>query len=187
MKTPRSRQRKLRPATAVEAADLQGQLQVLTERANAGDAVALAGLDIFLDQHPELWHQVGNLGNLTIRAWITAISGKNCLLYLSLLREVESWLRDLLGEDPTPTEKVVGDTAAVAWLGLRRLELQLSKTSDETRVGEAIHARLETATRRLSVTLKMLSQVRSEALPTAPAATIAGPRLYKPPRTRRAA
>ena len=39
-------------------------LKALAGRANAGDRQALAGLRCMMDEHPEIWQHIGDLGGL---------------------------------------------------------------------------------------------------------------------------
>lgn len=182
MQKPRTRKSKPRPAAPAEADALRTRLATLTERANAGDTVALAELRAFLDDHPEVWQQVGDLNRLSIRYWSSLLSGGNALQRESIGRYIEQWKAELAGPAATRAEQALIDTAAVAKLAVAHAECAAASSSESLDAAVFKVKRLDSGVRRLNSTLKLLIQVRSAhpagLVPTAPSP--AGPRAGRP-------
>jgi hypothetical protein len=48
---------------------IAAELRALVQRAQAGDTSALPRIRAVLDDHPEVWHYLGDLSGLVERAW----------------------------------------------------------------------------------------------------------------------
>jgi hypothetical protein len=167
-------------AGAKEAVRLRRQLQVLTERANAGDRQALAELRQLLDSHPEIEQHVGDLARLAEAAWIEHVVGKDTLVNESVKRQVAELKRNLSGERPTTLETLVVDLVGINYLAERHAEI--TAAADTTSLQEAVFRlkRSESVQRRYLSSLKLLANLRA-LLPQglAPEGTL---RLFDPER-----
>jgi hypothetical protein len=87
-----------------------------------------------------------------------------------LTTDLNRYAAEVAGPNPTPLERVLAQTAALAWLALRAYEVK--SAFDQIPGKPLAHAdshqrRIDRANRRLMSTLKMLATVRRLAVPTA--------------------
>lgn len=113
----------------------------------------------------------------TMDSWVTgrlidwAAGGKKSDQTKALLREeLESYVSELAGPDPSPVERSLAHTAALCWFALRLHEAQYSGAStsgDNITIKQADwhQRRIDGAHRRYLATLKTLASVRKLALP----------------------
>ena len=99
------------------------QFGELVNKANAGDAVSLASLRHYLDEHPEIWQSVGNLSQHVQENHISKIAAGNQLAAESLRKRAEWFRKDLAGPNPSSLEKVAIDSVMAAWFELHFVEL----------------------------------------------------------------
>ncbi len=188
MAAPRSRQTKSRPATPAEATDLGARLAALAARANA-DPAGLADLRAFLDDHPEVWRQAGDLNRASADRWTDLLACGNALYKESVTRFVADWKGRLGGADPTPTETALVDAAAAARLAMAHAEAQATAPAASLAQAGFQVKQLDAATRRYAAALKLLAQVRAaDPRGLTPVVTPAAglPRLHVPPGRRKA-
>src|SRR5205085_4883208 len=74
----------------------------LIERANAGDESVSAELASFLDQHPEIWRQTGDLCWHATEAIIGLAAGKSLLGKESLKRKMDEMRAEVLEGSACP-------------------------------------------------------------------------------------
>ncbi len=96
--------------------DEMGTVQALLSRAQRGDVSVLPELQRYLDEHPVLWLEIGNLGIQTERCWIQLISSEDLLLAESLRRTIRQLRVQLVGSTPSPMLQMMGQRAIIAWL-----------------------------------------------------------------------
>jgi hypothetical protein len=181
MQKPRTRKRKPRLATPEEVADLRAKLMALNERANTGDVDALIELKAFLDEHPEVWRMVGDLNRVSTESWTTVLANGDALHKESFARFANEWKSELVGPDASATEKALADAAAVARLALTHAERLAARESGSTNVAALKVKRLNAASHRFTMTLKLLVQVRStypKGLSSPASVAVGLPRLY---------
>jgi hypothetical protein len=87
-----------------------------------------------------------------------------------LREELEEYASSLAGPNPTPIERTLSETAALAWFALRLHELQFVGGATSERgltLAQSEHhqRRIDRAHRRLMSTLKTLAAVRRLGLP----------------------
>jgi hypothetical protein len=80
--------------------------------------------------------------------------------------ELRAYAAELAGPAPTPIERTLSETAAVAWFAVRYVEAIVFTAGDRT-LNQADYdiRRLDAAHRRYLATLRTLAQVRKMALP----------------------
>ena len=88
----------------------------------------------------------------------------------ALRHDLEQMAAELVGTDPSPVERLLGETAAMAWFALRLAEAQHIGGATSERglsVAQSDHhqRRVDRAHRRLMATLKTLATVRRLANP----------------------
>ena len=140
-------------------------LEALLERANAGDPGALAGVHEFLDRNPQLWRAVGDLAGHAEAAWTEVIGGGNALIAGSVKREADRLRGELLGDHPSPVERMLVDQVVVSHLELRYLQVRAAEAPGTTS-GQVASAtrRLDSAQRRYLAALKSLETIRKLAI-----------------------
>lgn len=114
------------PTSAVPAG-----LQDLVSRAQAGDATVLPQIRDYLDSHPQVWQQVGDLGTNTLNIWMGLIAGKNTLVKESLARTVESMRADLGGPHPSLLEELLVKRIISEWLQGEYADSMLAQVVDQ--------------------------------------------------------
>lgn len=139
-------------------------LEELADRANSGERGGLIQLRKFLDEHPEAWTTVGNLGRQAEQIWIDMIASHDQLMIESIKRQLASMKEQLAGSHPTVIEKLLIDQVACAWLALKHAEIQLPKTGDTSKQGTLLLKRAESAQRRYLGAIKMLTTLRARLL-----------------------
>src|SRR5262245_41680555 len=140
------------------------ELRALAKRAQAGDAAALLRLRELLDAHPEVWRQVGDLAALAERAWLAVLAGNNPLTVEAMGRSVAAMKAELLGERPTPVERLLVEQVIARWMEVKYCEATSAdpgRRSPEP-PGLAL-TRLESAQKRHLGAIKALADVRRRA------------------------
>jgi hypothetical protein len=131
------------PGAAVAPPDsgVQGldSLETMLDRANAGDAAALAVLRKALELRPGLLGQTGDLAHQCEQAWLQLIAGTQEVFKESLSRHLKTLRRELggsLGERPQgepaaggdgargvpPLERLLIDRIALNWMATHHAE-----------------------------------------------------------------
>jgi hypothetical protein len=101
----------------------QDRLVELVNKANGGNAAALAALRQYLDEHAEIWQKVGDLSQHVQENHIRKIANGN-LLGAETLRKRAEWMRkDLAGPNPSSLEKVAVDNVMAAWFERHYVDL----------------------------------------------------------------
>jgi hypothetical protein len=136
-------------------------LKALVEKANTGDRAAVAGLGEFLDANPQVWRRVGDMAGHAEAAWVAVIARGDSLIAGSVQREADRLRGDLLGDRPTPAERMLVDQAVVTHLELRHHQARAAAAPGST-PGQAsmLAKRLDGAQRRHLAALKTLELVR---------------------------
>jgi hypothetical protein len=136
-------------------------LKALVAKANAGDAGAIAGVREFLDANPQIWRAVGDMAAHAEGAWVELIGRGDRLLGEALSREADRLRADLLGDHPSPVERMLVDQVVVSHLELRYLQVRAAEAPGTTS-GQVASAtrRLDSAQRRYLAALKSLETVR---------------------------
>lgn len=139
------------------------QVNTLLPAANAGDQNAITELRQVLDQHPELWNSIGDLGKQAELALVEAAVGNSTFAKTAVLRKLDNLRAELLADSTSPIERLLADRVAVTWLALaiaegvyyRSLADGLDQHEDEWQ-----QKRVERAQRRHVAAVKSLAQVR---------------------------
>jgi hypothetical protein len=146
-----------RPRTQAE------ELQEIVRRASGGDEASLAALRRVLDHHPEIWMTVGNVSSLAERAWVDLLSSNSLLAAESLSRNLRRLKAGLAGPSPTPTETMLVDMIGVRFLAAQHAEYTAAQQGGSLEQARFRLRRAESAQKRFTSSLKMLTLVRSLA------------------------
>jgi hypothetical protein len=136
-------------------------LKALVERANQGEQLALDELRSFLDENPQVWKVVGDLGRMAENAWVKLIACQDSLAAESIRRQLAQIKEELVGELPPMIEKLLGDQVAVTLLEVKHLETLSAGQSGTIGQAALLLRRLESAQRRHNSAIRSLVVTRN--------------------------
>ena len=136
-------------------------LKSLIDRANQGEQAALDDLRDFLDENPQVWKVVGDLGRMAENAWVKLVSGADSLAVESIRRQVAQIKEELVGEAPSMIEKLLGDQVAMTLLEVKHLEMLSTGTAGNISQATLLLRRLESAQRRHNASIRSLVVTRN--------------------------
>lgn len=142
------------------------QLAELVTKASRGDRSVLPAMRRVLDDKPELWQFLGDLGHRSKMAWIDLASGENELRRETLTRQVEALQRELEGPSPSALERLLAERVVGGWLEFHCLDPALNKKEDLTVAqAEFYDRRRDRAHHRLLAAMRTLATVRRLVIP----------------------
>ncbi len=145
-------------------ANLADALKRVRRRANAGDLRAREVLKTFLDAHPEIWSEVGNLARHAELALVEAASGNEWFTSEAIKREAARMRRTLAGSSPTPLETMAVERVVLTWLQLQFAEARFMETQRDLQWARYWLRRQEQADKLHRFAVKTLATIR-ELLP----------------------
>ena len=153
------------PGTGAEAERIMG----LVRRAEQGETQVVPELRKVLDHYPRLWQEAGDLARVTESVWLQQMAGTNAFLRESVSRRAKALRRDLLGDAPTPLERLLVDRVVCTWLGLHYAESKHAGTMQEQtfQQGEYYQERIVRYQRMHLAAVRALAQLRRVAVTVA--------------------
>jgi hypothetical protein len=145
----------------------------LRERANRGDPAAQAELKQWLDSHPTVWRQLGDLAHHAQMEFIRLVAKGDCLFSESIKRRAEELRREIAGPFPTPLELVITERIVAAYLQSLYIDGQVALTDAELPKARLWLQRQLQANRLLCAATKSLLLVRELLPPEGPPAELA--------------
>lgn len=137
------------------------RLQDAVKRANQGDQEAVAWVRQFLDANPDIWRRIGDLARIAERAWIELLTNKDVLAAEAIQRQLNQLKTDLLGENPGPIEKLLGDEVVATYLETRFLQTLAADSPAKTASGtNEWLKRAESAQKRHLASVRSLVEIR---------------------------
>jgi len=133
----------------------------LVARSNAGEPDAVDRLRRAFDDRPEVRAQLGDLSRLCERTWVGLIRGGGGLCEQAVRLQLAELKAGLLGENPTPLERMLVDHAAVSYLADCDAQLRAASPPSSPQVDAARLKRAESTQRRLLNSLKTLAVLRA--------------------------
>jgi hypothetical protein len=82
-------------------------LRELVGRAQQGDVTVLPRLKEFLDAHPQVWQELGDLALHAREALIRLVAGDNLLVGECVRRDLAALEAELAGPSPSPLERIL--------------------------------------------------------------------------------
>jgi len=161
-----------------QARRLRLRLELLNARANAGEPGALAELEAFLKDQPEVLAAAGDLARHAEKAWIDLTVGEDMFTRIAVASQIERLKAELAGPDPSPLGKLLVDHVVVAHLAGRQAELSATQTAGSIPQAAFRLKKAESAQRRFLLASKALATF--QALQPRATRTVKGPRLYDP-------
>jgi hypothetical protein len=144
------------------------RVNTLLPAANAGDRDATKELRQVLDEHPELWSSIGDLGKQAELALVEAAVGNGTFAKTAVQRKLDTLRDELLGESSSPIERLLVDRVTVTWLALAIAEGVYNRSLADglDAFEEDWHQkRVERAQKRHLAAVKTLAQVRKLGTP----------------------
>jgi hypothetical protein len=144
------------------------QVNTLLPAVNAGDLAAQRELRAILEETPELWSEIGNLGRHAETALVRVAAGDNSVIRESIVRKLDTLRRDVTGAHPSVLERLLADRIAISWLSLTVAEGTYHQALERGlgRADDTFHQqRIERAQRRYLAAIKALAQVRKLGVP----------------------
>ena len=134
----------------------------IVARANDGEAEALSALHRLLDQHPQIWKQVGDLNRHAVTTLINMIADGNTLLQQAIAKSIEQLVSDLTEtETPSMIEQLLISQVVCTWLECQLAISFLADLGGETLVRSRFHLKLqESSQRRFSSSVLALQHYR---------------------------
>ena len=154
---------------------LNEELRMLVSRATRGDPQAVPALRKYLQEHPEVWQNVGDLAQLAADQQLTLVCSGNVLLRESLLLQLEAFKQQLVEAPGSPLETILIDRIAVCWLQANAADVILAQNHQANpSQWDFMQRRAERAQKNLLAAVKELCAVRkllreTQAKPLRPA------------------
>jgi hypothetical protein len=106
-----------------EMPQVMEQIKSLRESVHQGDPSALPRLRAFLDEHPEVWHQLGDLGWHVRESLLEMAGGKDSTAVESIRRKMHELHEGLIGESTSPAVRLLAENCVICWVQLNVAEL----------------------------------------------------------------
>jgi len=133
----------------------------LVRRANAGDANATTYLHRMLDEHPEIWQQLGDLAVHAEASLLTLVAGTDQLARASISRKLQALREELSGPSPSLLVRMAVDRVVIAWLMIQYVDTLMGSTATAPAAKTNVIMRWQDqAGRRYSAAVKALIDVR---------------------------
>jgi hypothetical protein len=141
-------------------------IRSLTERAAAtGNKQAADVLAAWLRRHPEMRETVRQLDDLCTQAeiaWVSALAGKDIVRERAVRDEIERMKGELLGEAPSPLDRVMVSNFIVAYLANQHAAIAAARPAEHSAVAAARDRRAESTQRRLLLAMKGMTLIREK-------------------------
>lgn len=129
--------------------------------ANDGDCAAIDTLAKLLDDHPQLWQQVGDLAKNSEMLLILKVAGNDCLTRESIARQVKTMRETMTSPRPSPMEKLLIDQIIICFLQQQYVNIQHPTAGDvDIPAGRFILQQRESAQRMFNAAQNALTTFR---------------------------
>jgi hypothetical protein len=143
------------------------ELQALAARAKEGHLEVLPQLREFLDNHPEIWEQCGDVARHALDSWFDLIAGPDLVAKESLARKAVVIEAEVAGPMPSPLERLLAKRVVACWLQVSHADAMVAQAGNvSVRVADFARRRQDSAHRRLVTAIGALATVR-KLLPAA--------------------
>ena len=88
----------------------------LRERASRGDREATTELLPFLDQHPQLQEQLGDLSKVALNRWLDLVAGRDEIAKRTTHAKVKELIGSLQQNKDDPLEQLLARQIGLLWL-----------------------------------------------------------------------
>jgi hypothetical protein len=131
-------------------------------QANDGVPGAVESLRELLEEHPQIWQQVGDLNRHTVMTLVRMIAGENILIQQSITKAVAQLVDDLADTAaPVMAEKLLISRVVCSWLECQLAITVSANLGTESLVRSRFHLKLrESSQRRFESSVLALQQFR---------------------------
>jgi hypothetical protein len=152
------------------------ELRELVGRAQQGDVTVLPRLKEFLDGHPEVWQELGDLARHAEEAMIRLVAGDNLFVGECIRRDLAALREELAGPSPSPLEHILVQRVVLCRLQAHAADLEAARLDQGVNPhGPHAQRRQDAAHKRLLAAVKQLAVVRKLLAPSLPPITLALP------------
>jgi hypothetical protein len=144
------------------------EVSQLIGKAEKGDRKALPALRQWLDEHPHVVQNCGDLAKVTLDSLVTAVCGtKNLILPEIIKRKMHAMRQELTGPEPSPVDRLLVERIVLCWLHLHYAEARYAQNMQELtlRQSEFHQKRITIAQNRYLSAIRTLAQVRRLGVP----------------------
>jgi hypothetical protein len=132
----------------------------LRKRANQGDSKARAELKSWLDSHPSVWNEIGDLACHAQAEFLRLVTKGDFLFSEAIRRRAEQMRLELLGAFPSALEIVCVERIVASWLQVQYVEGQFGASDGDIQRGRYWLQRQLQANRLYHAAVKSLLLVR---------------------------
>jgi len=94
----------------------------LVQSANDGDGQSLKQLRVVLEENPDVWRQIGDLGGHAEIALVTLVAGPDALARESIVLKLKELRSQLSGPSPSPLERLAVDRIVTLYLQVQYVD-----------------------------------------------------------------
>jgi hypothetical protein len=155
------------PAKDADVPKTPDEIRALLKRTQAGDQSAVPVVRKLL-QNPALIPVFGgHLAEQVIDSFSAAMGGKDVGFREAVRRKLELMRSELLGENPTPVERLLVERVVACWLQVQDAELRTAQGQKDFtfKQAEFHQRRMDATNRRFLAAIKTLALVRKLAVP----------------------
>ena len=153
-------------AKPTPTADSQAELRKLVERAQNGDETTVPRIRALLKSPGAVGTFGGDLAELVVWSFTKSLGGKDVGFREDVLRKLELLRAELLGDNPTPVERILVERVVACWLQVQAAELRAAQSTDTyLKQLDFQQRRMDATNRRFLAAVKTLALVRKLAVP----------------------
>lgn len=149
--------------TTTTDSEAMAGLRELVTRAKSGDRTVLPQLREYLDEHPEIWTEVGDLALHAQESWLALMAGQDLVLEESVRRKMDELRGELGSEAASKVEKLLIERVVACWLQVHYADAayaQAKGPAATASVRREMMQRQSSAQHRYLTSLKQLAIVR---------------------------
>ena len=124
----------------------------LRERASRGDREATTELLPFLDQHPQLQEQLGDLSKVALNRWLDLVAGRDEIAKRTTHARVLQLIASLQRDATDPLEQLLTRRVGMLWLQASYVDIQLAQAMSRTPKEQEFLARRQHITQQAYAT-----------------------------------
>jgi hypothetical protein len=142
-------------------------LRAILKRSQAGDHATLPVIRKMLEDPANLRLFGGELAETVAQSFLKAIGGEDIGFREAVLKKMQTMRADLLGENPTPIERILVERVVACWLQVQDAEVRFAQRQADLTMtqGDYHQRRMDSANRRFLAAVKTLALVRKLAVP----------------------
>ncbi len=155
------------PPAEVAVPKTKDELRTLLTRAQAGDRAVLPVVRRMLDDPANVRLLGGDLAEHATNSFVTAMNGTDLGFAEAVRRRLELLRAELLGDSPTPLERVLVERVAACWLQVQDADIRAAQgqAGASFKQAEFLQRRMDAANKRFLAAVRTLALVRRLAVP----------------------